>query len=204
MFEHLRVVVTGTGRSGTGYGAEVLTRAGVKCGHEVVFQVGGVFARANVQAESSCVAAYYLDDLARDEVPVALVYRHPVAQLASSHAKFPENWSTPLNVHAQQHPEIEGLPKHEALCRYYVLHNQLILNSNPEWIFNVKDRSGWERMMLDIGIPPEKVTKALAATATNVNTGRRGEKVVPEPIPQEVFDCYEELERLSLSRLRAE
>ena len=65
----LRVVVTGTGRSGTGFAARWLTSAGIPCGHEAFFSHRGydkALVRLDLKypelaAESSWMAAPYLD-----------------------------------------------------------------------------------------------------------------------------------------------
>lgn len=53
------IIVTGTGRCGTGYWSKVLTSAGIHCGHEAVFTpFGPVLSTA--QADASWMAAPFL------------------------------------------------------------------------------------------------------------------------------------------------
>lgn len=75
-----RFAVTGSGRCGTKYLAELLTAAGVRCGHERAYNEHGrdqwTWER---QADSSWMAATYLPL----DVPVVLLTRHPLAVVRS-------------------------------------------------------------------------------------------------------------------------
>jgi hypothetical protein len=103
----LKFIVTGTGRCGTVYMARVLTKMGVPCGHECIFNnerpdvimkrflgqqrpkmsdcsenFGWVDLR-QVVADSSYMAAFYLVQPLVCEVPVIHVVRHPLAVISS-------------------------------------------------------------------------------------------------------------------------
>lgn len=74
-----RLVIVGTGRSGTGYVARLLEAAGVNCGHESVFgpvQSLGIVPPdwQTFDADASWLAVPALDD---HDGPVALGLRHP-------------------------------------------------------------------------------------------------------------------------------
>ena len=58
----MRVLITGTGRCGTGWMARALTAAGAPCGHEAAFTARG-HGDCDWVAESSWLAAPYLDRL---------------------------------------------------------------------------------------------------------------------------------------------
>jgi hypothetical protein len=76
-----RFVVTGCGRSGTTYLANLLTAAGVPCGHEEAYSWAGPGRwRDGRLAESSWLAAAQLDAV---DVPVVLLVRHPLAVVRS-------------------------------------------------------------------------------------------------------------------------
>lgn len=87
----LPLIVTGTGRCGTGFISKFLTSAGVPCGHETIFSTGGLeqakinrLYRTDLVGDSSWLAAPYLDsDLLKDAFVVHLV-RHPRKQIASA------------------------------------------------------------------------------------------------------------------------
>jgi len=83
----LEYIITGTGRCGTGYLAQVFTGAGVPCGHEAIFGpdgLGGVVVGApGVRAESSWLAAPFLDvPICKDATIIHLV-RHPQTVIES-------------------------------------------------------------------------------------------------------------------------
>lgn len=72
----LRVIVTGCGRSGTNYMAEVLNAAGLRCGHERAFTVLGPRVTQDLDAESSWYAAPYLGHV-NENTKVLHLVRHP-------------------------------------------------------------------------------------------------------------------------------
>ena len=79
-----RVVVTGTGRSGTGFAAQWLTSAGLPCGHEAFFSVLGwegaqpqMRRRPELVAESSWLAVPWLDKPPLREALLVHQVRHP-------------------------------------------------------------------------------------------------------------------------------
>lgn len=87
-----RLLVTGIGRSGTGYMARVLTEAGLPCGHEALY--GADTARRpgwqNRRAESSWYAAPWIGSLGPSTLIVHLM-RHPVDWLGSwAHTVWPK------------------------------------------------------------------------------------------------------------------
>lgn len=79
-----RVLVTGIGRSGTGYMAKLLTEAGLPCGHEAIYDSGTQYEPKweQAQAESSWFATPWLDTVP-DKTFVLQVVRHPVKWLSS-------------------------------------------------------------------------------------------------------------------------
>lgn len=60
MMDNIELVVTGTGRCGTGYVSEVLNRAGVPTGHEQIFTPYGIAQKSYLRAESSWLAVPHL------------------------------------------------------------------------------------------------------------------------------------------------
>ena len=70
------LVITGTGRSGTGYMSKLLTAVGVECGHEQVYTPHGV-AKKDVPAESSWCAVPHLQS------PSVVIIRHPLKVVKS-------------------------------------------------------------------------------------------------------------------------
>jgi len=83
------VIVSGIGRSGTGYVAEVLRRCGLRAKHEAVFR-GGAPAKpphrqelAQLDVEVSGFAMPHLSEPEFRNLPVVLCVRHPLDWLAS-------------------------------------------------------------------------------------------------------------------------
>lgn len=78
----LRLIITGLPHSGTGYISQVLTHAGLPCGHEEVYGIPGIRDPGILAAESSWVATVHLDKIPED---VAIVHqvREPMAWLNS-------------------------------------------------------------------------------------------------------------------------
>lgn len=71
-----KILITGCGRSGTGYISNYLTGAGIKCGHEDVFTLNGFKGWKDYEADSSWFAAPFLDELDGD-VRIVHIVRHP-------------------------------------------------------------------------------------------------------------------------------
>ena len=81
----LRYVIVGTGHSGTGYVAQLLTRAGVPCGHEQIFWANGFVndAVAGLAADSSWAATYHLSHPIVRAARLVHAIRHPLRVLES-------------------------------------------------------------------------------------------------------------------------
>jgi hypothetical protein len=112
-----RFVITGSGRCGTTWISRALTRTGLPCGHETVFNPWTPEWPDHIRADSSWVAACQLDRVDALDLPVVLLVRHPLAVVKSLveigffawdtdneyHqplcAAFPEvyDWATPEN-----------------------------------------------------------------------------------------------------------
>lgn len=75
-----KFVVTGSGHHGSGYTAEVMWRAGVRCGHEQWFTVPDGVALEELDGESSWLALGRLDGY---EGPVVHQVRHPLTCIGS-------------------------------------------------------------------------------------------------------------------------
>jgi hypothetical protein len=82
----LRLIVTGTGRCGTGFVSRLLTSAGLPCGHERVFGPKGLIgARAMLEGpggelmgDSSWLAAPYLEHECLANAFIVHLVRHPL------------------------------------------------------------------------------------------------------------------------------
>lgn len=95
----MKTLIVGTGRSGTGWCAEVLNRAGIKCGHQAVFKHAQALGWEPVdwgdwEADSSYEAVPMLHRLT--DVRVILVVRHPLDTIRSwlEHGAFGDDMAT--------------------------------------------------------------------------------------------------------------
>ncbi len=104
---NLEILVTGTGRCGTGYSACLLTSMGFPCGHESIFNIKGIqgarkILKGNeeptiskimaqthnvelkkIVADSSYMAAPYLDDKILERTKIIHIIRHPLFVIGS-------------------------------------------------------------------------------------------------------------------------
>ena len=78
------LIITGTGRCGTGFAAQWLTSAGLRTGHEVIFMYRGLDAAlkrmamfSQFRADASWMAAPFLNHEFLADVPVIHQMRHP-------------------------------------------------------------------------------------------------------------------------------
>jgi len=130
----MKLVVTGTGRSGTGWCAALLNNAGIFCGHERVFTPkaanGGVIDWCEYHADASWLAVPRLPLM---NVDACLVIRHPLDVVASmAHMRFGEE------PHVNQFTEVAkqggGMtPDPDGYLRFWVAWNQWAMRS----VYNV-------------------------------------------------------------------
>lgn len=160
----LRYLIVGTGRCGTVYLARLLTSLGIPCGHERVFTGGDVdacieamrsegrnsacsascghdlaqYGAAEVVAESSYLAAPFLDDKRLRTCRVIHVVRHPVRVLLSflNDIGFFRHQRSLDVTHSHERFVYERLPSLERYespvlraCHYYIEWNRMIERS---------------------------------------------------------------------------
>ncbi len=121
-----RFVVVGTGRCGTTYVSEVLTRTGLACGHEDFFCPEGPRRRLGLVGDVSWLAVPFLDSI---DVPTYHVYREPLAVVNSFldlgfftyDPRDPGGCDghRPWRLFANQHFSFSGDPVRDAM-RWYV------------------------------------------------------------------------------------
>lgn len=129
----MKIIVAGTGRSGTGYMSKLLTANGIKCGHEMVFTAKGVLPFRRYQADSSWLAVPHLREW-RGKATVV----HHVRDAASVLRSWFFDWPSIFNVGSrhrmnqyakylyQYYPDIkdEKEPQDQALL-YYIMCNSM-------------------------------------------------------------------------------
>jgi len=135
----MNIIVTGTGRCGTGFMAKWLTSAGIKCTHEQVFnREGWDYALEQIrlrlanpswgwQADSSWLAAPWLGRPELEDMTVIHVMRHPKPTMDSflrlilySNTKPYFDWA------AQFIPEIKLLNPVDSMAYWYIAFNEMI------------------------------------------------------------------------------
>ncbi len=170
----LKYLVTGTGRCGTVYFAKLLTSLGIPCGHESIFDwqgIDGALKRLNheepkvlseisqynckspnwinpdtIIAESSYMAAPYLDHEIFKETYIVHVVRNPV-DVVNSFCNYLDYFKDPNSPKEEwenfiytQLPELkdESLTIYDRGCLYYIKWNQMIENklSNRGYCFH--------------------------------------------------------------------
>jgi hypothetical protein len=146
----LAVVVTGTGRSGTGYAAQWLTSAGIPCGHETFFYFRGLEGAATrlrrypeLVAEASWMAAPYLECPQLKDALVVHQVRHPKSVIESC-VRHPPG-TTPAYLAFLEHhcPEVAVWPDtlNKAAARW-IHWNRYIeerTNGRPVFVWRVED-----------------------------------------------------------------
>jgi len=126
-----KTLIVGTGRSGTGWCAQALNDAGVKCGHQSVFKhehtlTGAVPSWGDWDADSSYEAVPVLPKL-YPNVNVILVIRHPLQVMRSwlEHGAFTDEMPTRFGqfwqVLQKHHPGVmEQKQPEDRAARYWL------------------------------------------------------------------------------------
>jgi hypothetical protein len=221
--KQLQVIVTGTGRSGTVYFANLLTRVGIPCGHESLFTPWGLdeaIARLEgrhgvdvsaisrescgewcpnpqeVVADSSYMAAPWLDQDLLKEVPVIHVVRHPLKVINSFVVglNYFKDW-VPADVwHHFMYTHIPELRLDytplERAALYYVRWNQMIERkaSNRPYLFCQLEHIT-EKLFDFLGVtcPDDSVLGARNVNSRMVGKSRHRFEEIPEgPIRDEL------------------
>ena len=146
----LKLVVTGTGRSATGFAAHWLTSAGVPCGHEAFFTFTGwdgaqarLRRRPELVAESSWLAAPWLDKPQLAEALVIHQVRHP-KKVAESCMRHPPGTTPEFLEYLERHcPEVaeyeSDLDKAIARWVYWNRRIEEACDGRPSYFWRVED-----------------------------------------------------------------
>ena len=194
-----RLIVTGTGRSGTGFAAQWLSSAGLRTGHEALFMYRGLDAaikRAAMfrqfQADASWMASPYLDREFLAGVPVVHQMRHPRKVIQSWIRKStaehtPRYWGFVME-HAPEVGEQER--EIDQFAARYVLWTELIerkLGAHPHYRWRVEDgEAGLLAWLSDRGIlDPTRLD------ADNLFPDKSYNHKAGESAPLELFDISE-------------
>jgi len=182
-----KVIVTGTGRSATGFAAQWLTSAGLPCGHEQFFTFTGwegaqqrMRRRPELVAESSWLAAPWLDKPQLKDALIIHQVRHP-RKVAESCMRHPPGTTPPYLEYMERHcPKIaehdDDLNK--AIARW-VYWNQLIeeaTEGRPSYFWRVEDgEDGLLEWLQGLGLVGDVDIEQLYSNREH-NPHRHGEK----------------------------
>jgi hypothetical protein len=192
----MKLVITGTGRSGTGYCAELLRACGVACGHESVFTPDVALGRlivdwADYEADCSWLAAPGRRWPAIDDAHLVLVTRHPAAVVRSwlelSILDRDDDYTETIRRHTQR--TMHGAMADRAL-RHWVSWN-LLAAARADEIVRLEDidsrhLSGWLRVLDRGHLPIDEVDEALA-TPRDVNARADAKRRIG-PLTRDMFD----------------
>lgn len=120
----IHLLVTGTGRCGTGYTAALLTASGIPCGHEEVYTASGIQNRHDLEADASWCAVPFLQDF---EGRIVHLVRHPMAVICSflGIRFFTHDLNSPHRRFAAKHFWRSGMPVRDAM-RWWLELNRAI------------------------------------------------------------------------------
>jgi len=173
------LVVTGTGRCGTKYTAEVLKHCGIAAAHEAVYSPTGVFPNADIQIDVSWFAAPAFGD--PNVVPRVVVHQtrnpaHVIQSLAD--IGFPSDMRHGnRRTFALQHaPQLDGLTPLESAVQFYCDWIQLVEDSVTV-DYHVRVEDWWEQFPkiitreLGVDIPDGRRQWAQQQVSTRANAG---------------------------------
>jgi len=207
---HLKYLVTGTGRSGTVYLAKLLSSVGISCGHESIFDFAGInialqrlrqdipiglswvslrdgygwFDLWALQADSSYMAAPYLEHHILNDTKIIHVVRNPLLVVSSfllDVTHFQENpkvaaWDAFIEFHL---PEIAKLKTPIEKAIYYYIKWNLMVEKQSNFLYRVEDNVNLLFNWLDIH------SRATYFNETHANTFcKRTRNLTLEEIPE--------------------
>jgi len=180
-----RFLITGCGRSGTGYTASLLNRLGVECGHEVLYEVERLAADrapgwpADCPGESSWLAVPFLETLPAGTVVLHQV-RHPLAVVRSFVRQNFFGRKHAWRSFAVRHcPALGGDDALENTFRYWAHWNRRVERAGElagleylRYRLEDVDRELVARLLERVGHPrsPDEIAAALEETSSTTNT----------------------------------
>lgn len=191
----MRFVITGASRSGTTYAAELLTVAGLACGHEAMFHWDNRYRviasdSERFEGDSSYVPAPIVDQLARQLVVIHLV-RPPLDMIRSvvgiaQHHPVWQPWIADVTPNpwvrfVDRHAGVLAVPAGpQRAATYWLRWNELIGSSaHLRWpLPDITADSILELAeLISLPIDPEQAARAMAVTPRDVHHRERDETV---------------------------
>jgi tetratricopeptide (TPR) repeat protein len=184
----ISILVTGTGRSGTGYMAKLLTSADLPCGHEEIIRIfaNKEISRDNVKiGESSWLAVPFLSLSYFNETTIIHAVRNPLHTIQSLKRikLFIEKDLYYLYVERFL-PELKTLPPNKALFYFFIEWTKMILKyEDDERYIRHKVEDDPVPLINQLGGNP---TALFINRQYNTSlTGKRLEELSPDDIPSE-------------------
>jgi len=174
------LIITGTGRCGTGFMAEVLTRAGRPCTHEERFGPLGWVDMAAGEAEASWMALPFLE---QQSTTVIGVWRD--AEPVISSLLGTKMFTRPGRAYgdfARRHAELPADPLNAA-AEFWCQWNQRLIEAAD--IVTPITAPDWDAIATVAGVPAQKLRDAAEDVGAGVNTRQRS------PFNWEAVRCRE-------------
>lgn len=169
----LKFIVAGTGRCGTAYIAQVLTRIGIPCGHEWVYAPEHCYSNIDILGDSSAQAVPFIPEFnglvlhqTRDPLKV-------IGSLVSFKLFDDPRFHGPAGEFIARHFQMTGNVLEDSM-RYYVEWNERCETAKDYFRYRIEDLDHrLLRVIADrIGVPVEesRIVTALDRVPKNVNT----------------------------------
>lgn len=186
----MRQIVTGTGRSGTGYVSAVVSAAGLPMTHELRFGPGGP-QPVETDREASWMAVPYLHW--HEEARRVLVWREP-EQVISSFLGIgffaqPSPWLSFWQWHIDQRGCTDAF---QLACTHYVVWNRMALRHCD--VVTPLHAPNWQAIM-GSAYDEQCIANAVATVPTDTNARSRAE--LPQELPRSVHETRDLLARHS-------
>ena len=123
--EHQKYLITGCGRSGTGFYSNLLKHNGISCGHESYINYKGIN-KHNFVAESSWLAVPFITQLNKN-IAICRTIREPISLIKSWHQlSILTDKKPPYTKFIFHHlPEIQKHTELNAITMYYIEWNKM-------------------------------------------------------------------------------
>lgn len=161
----MNLLITGTGRCGTGFMSRVLTEAGYPCSHEGVYTPHGP-TPFNPPAESSWMAAPYLHAA---HVPIVLIFRNPADVVRSMLGiKFFETPGPYRDFALYYEPSLSRLSPVDACWAWWTVWNERIVEHATAF-FHV-DAPRWNIIGSLVGMEADPLRESARKIGSTYNT----------------------------------
>ena len=144
----LELIVTGTGRCGTGFAAKWLSSVGIRCGHEAVFTPHGMgqarymlVQGPPLMADAAWEAAPFLRWRLLEDVPCIHLVRHP-KRVAASLARVPPSTTPIFDEFCKAHfPRLYGCESvlDAAVCRVVEITRRIEILRPERYVWRIED-----------------------------------------------------------------